>query len=129
MKLKYVNKTTKLFAKYEQKVDAMKKLSKHKEIMAALKEVQSLEVLLMQNERPLCFAEFDLEVQERYLRAADYAAVFVDIKTSNDETIGSVVAYYVCRCTYGGKAPCNTIILSKLWARMFEEEPLRKGQC
>jgi hypothetical protein len=109
--------------------DKFKKLENHEEIMPLVKELEALEEEIMVHEKPLSFNKFSPEVRERYLRAADYADLFVEVQQASGVVVAAMAAYYLCRCKNGAEKPCNTIILSKKWTRKYQDDPLKSGQC
>ena len=49
--------------------------------MQSRTELEALEEKLMAAEKPMSFASFALDIQERFQRAVDYADMFVELKS------------------------------------------------
>ena len=129
LKTQSLERRSELFAEYEKLITEAKTLTTSDSLLEAQEKIAAMEAELLETETPLAFETFDAVTQERFLRAADYAGVFVEIK-DRKVVIACLAAYYVYRCTFGSTyKPCNTIILSKEWCRKYENDPLHKKQA
>ena len=70
-----------IFEKYDVWVETIKKLQNHKVVMQSQTELVALEDELMAAEKPMSFASFAPDIQERFQRAVDYADMFVELKS------------------------------------------------
>jgi len=56
----------------------------------------------------------------RFQMAADYSDSWTEVKNGAGTLIGGFSAFYICRAG-GTNTECNTLILSKVWARQHED--------
>ena len=105
---------------YDELLGALGHLKCPEEIKKVLQRMEEIE-RQMEEERAVAFKSHAPEVQDRFLRASDYADEFINMGPGYQ-----LRAYYFC-CAGPEWSKCHTFCTSKAWPRK-KEDPMATGQ-